>query len=209
MGAIKRRTVRIGTRKSRLALVQTNMVAEAIEAACPEVKCELVPLMTRGDKILKTSLVAFGGKGAFVEEFEQSILNGDIDLAVHSAKDMPMDLSDGLCIGAVLKREDPRDVFVTVKGRTPERSPRIIGTGSPRRQVQMWNAACSAETLIRDWKSCIRESTMGSFWLRLVLIVWVFLMIRDFPLSFWNRKCLSRQEVRGSSQWKRKRAVRY
>ena len=137
MGAIKRRTVRIGTRKSRLALVQTNMVAEAIEAACPEVKCELVPLMTRGDKILKTSLVAFGGKGAFVEEFEQSILNGDIDLAVHSAKDMPMDLSDGLCIGAVLKREDPRDVFVTVKGRTPERSPRIIGTGSPRRQVQI------------------------------------------------------------------------
>ena len=115
MGAIKRRTVRIGTRKSRLALVQTNMVAEAIEAACPEVKCELVPLMTKGDKILKTSLVAFGGKGAFVEEFEQSILNGDIDLAVHSAKDMPMDLSDGLCIGAVLKREDPRDVFVTVK----------------------------------------------------------------------------------------------
>lgn len=103
MGAIKRRTVRIGTRKSRLALVQTNMVAEAIEAACPEVKCELVPLMTKGDKILKTSLVAFGGKGAFVEEFEQSILNGDIDLAVHSAKDMPMDLSDGLCIGAVLK----------------------------------------------------------------------------------------------------------
>ena len=78
MGAIKRRTVRIGTRKSRLALVQTNMVAEAIEAACPEVKCELVPLMTKGDKILKTSLVAFGGKGAFVEEFEQSILNGDI-----------------------------------------------------------------------------------------------------------------------------------
>ena len=73
MGAIKRRTVRIGTRKSRLALVQTNMVAEAIEAACPEVKCELVPLMTKGDKILKTSLVAFGGKGAFVEEFEQSI----------------------------------------------------------------------------------------------------------------------------------------
>ena len=120
MGAIKRRTVRIGTRKSRLALVQTNMVAEAIEAVCPEVKCELVPLMTKGDKILKTSLVAFGGKGAFVEEFEQSILNGDIDLAVHSAKDMPMDLSDGLCIGAVLKREDPRDVFVTVKGRTPE-----------------------------------------------------------------------------------------
>ena len=137
MGAIKRRTVRIGTRKSRLALVQTNMVAEAIEAACPEVKWELVPLMTKGDKILKTSLVAFGGKGAFVEEFEQSILNGDIDLAVHSAKDMPMDLSDGLCIGAVLKREDPRDVFVTVKGRTPERSPRIIGTGSPRRQVQI------------------------------------------------------------------------
>ena len=131
MGAIKRRTVRIGTRKSRLALVQTNMVAEAIEAACPEVKCELVPLMTKGDKILKTSLVAFGGKGAFVEEFEQSILNGDIDLAVHSAKDMPMDLSDGLCIGAVLKREDPRDVFVTVKGRTPERSPRILKKSQP------------------------------------------------------------------------------
>lgn len=133
----KWRTIRIGTRKSRLALVQTKMVAEAIQAVCPEVVCELVPLMTKGDKILKTSLVAFGGKGAFVEEFEQGLLNGEIDLAVHSAKDMPMDLSDGLCIGAVLKREDPRDVFVTVKGRTSERMPRIIGTGSPRRQVQI------------------------------------------------------------------------
>ena len=133
----KWRTIRIGTRKSRLALVQTKMVAEAIQTVCPEVVCELVPLMTKGDKILKTSLVAFGGKGAFVEEFEQGLLNGEIDLAVHSAKDMPMDLSDGLCIGAVLKREDPRDVFVTVKGRTSERMPRIIGTGSPRRQVQI------------------------------------------------------------------------
>lgn len=90
----KWRTIRIGTRKSRLALVQTKMVAEAIRAVCPEVVCELVPLMTKGDKILKTSLVAFGGKGAFVEEFEQGLLNGEIDLAVHSAKDMPMDLSD-------------------------------------------------------------------------------------------------------------------
>lgn len=85
----KWRTIRIGTRKSRLALVQTKMVAEAIQAVCPEVVCELVPLMTKGDKILKTSLVAFGGKGAFVEEFEQGLLNGEIDLAVHSAKDMP------------------------------------------------------------------------------------------------------------------------
>ncbi len=142
------------------------MVAEAIEAACPEVKCELVPLMTKGDKILKTSLVAFGGKGAFVEEFEQSILNGDIDLAVHSAKDMPMDLSDGLCIGAVLKREDPRDVFVTVKGRTRSESQDHRNGKSETSGADHGARGCGmppapAETLIRDWKSCIRGEYDG------------------------------------------------
>lgn len=129
--------IRLGTRKSRLALIQTELVAAAFREVCPKLEIEIVPLTTKGDRILDKSLVEFGGKGAFVEEFEQAILDGTIDLAVHSAKDMPMELSEGLSIGAVLKRGDPRDVFITVKGRTIERSPEIIGTGSPRRQIQI------------------------------------------------------------------------
>ena len=210
----KWRTIRIGTRKSRLALVQTKMVAEAIRAVCPEVVCELVPLMTKGDKILKTSLVAFGGKGAFVEEFEQGLLNGEIDLAVHSAKDMPMDLSDGLCIGAVLKREDPRDVFVTVKGRTSERMPRIIGTGSPRRQVQIMERGDVECRLLRGnvdtrLENYMRESMTGSFLLLLVFPDSDFWMIRDFHLNSWNRKPLSRRAARGSSLLRQKKAARF
>lgn len=214
MEAIKRRTVRIGTRKSRLALVQTNMVAEAIEAVCPEVKCELVPLMTKGDKILKTSLVAFGGKGAFVEEFEQSLLNGDIDLAVHSAKDMPMDLSDGLCIGAVLKREDPRDVFVTVKGRTPERSPRIIGTGSPRRQVQIMERGDVECRLLRGNVDTRLEKLYQGEYDGIILAaaglnrLGLFNDPR-FSFEFLEPEMFIPAGGQGSSQWKRKRAVRY
>ncbi len=92
--------------------------------------------MRTGDKIIDRSLTEFGGKGVFVTEFEEAIADGRLDLAVHSAKDLPMNLLDGLAIGAVLEREDPRDVFVTVKGRELPLGRRIIGTGSLRRKIQ-------------------------------------------------------------------------
>jgi hydroxymethylbilane synthase len=132
-----REVIRLGTRKSRLAMVQAELAAAAIRKAASGVEIELVPLVTTGDKILDRSLVEFGGKGVFIDEFELAIADGRIDAAVHSAKDMPACLMDGLSIAAVLKREDPRDVFVTAKKRETCHSPFVIGTGSLRRQLQI------------------------------------------------------------------------
>jgi len=130
------RTIRLGTRKSSLAMAQTMLAAEAMKAAEPGLSVEIVPIVTTGDRILDKSLVEFGGKGAFVTEFENAILEGRIDAAIHSAKDMPAELAGGLIVSAVLPREDVRDVFVTVKGREVKNSPMVVGTGSLRRKVQ-------------------------------------------------------------------------
>lgn len=132
-----KRVLRIGTRKSRLAIAQTELVVQALCQADPQLKTEIVPFVTTGDKILDKSLVEFGGKGVFVSEFEQAILDGTIDIAVHSAKDMPALLLDGLEISAVLPRDDPRDVLVTRKESVSGSSPFVIGTSSLRRQVQI------------------------------------------------------------------------
>lgn len=131
------RTIRLGTRKSKLAMAQTLMVAEALKEAELGLQVEIVPVVTTGDKILDRSLTEFGGKGVFISEFEEGILEGRFDAAVHSAKDMPMELLDGLEVSAVLPRTDAGDVFVTVKGREITNQPMIVGTGSLRRQVQI------------------------------------------------------------------------
>lgn len=130
--------IRIGTRGSRLALIQTNLVIETLKQNYPELECEIVIIHTTGDKILDKPLLEFGGKGVFVSEFEEAILNDEIDFAVHSAKDMPMELMDGLEIVGVLKREDPRDVLITRQSTDFNQieSP-VIGTSSLRRQVQI------------------------------------------------------------------------
>ena len=92
-------TLRIGTRKSRLAMVQTEIVREVILAHFPFLEIEIVPMSTKGDKILDRSLTSFGGKGVFTKELEDALLKGEIDLAVHSAKDMPMEFPKGLTVG--------------------------------------------------------------------------------------------------------------
>lgn len=130
--------IRIGTRNSRLAVVQTELVAAAMRAVSPEVKIIVEARQTTGDKILNKPLQEFGGKGVFVSEFEEGILEGRLDLAVHSAKDMPMDLAEGLSILGVPEREDPRDVLVTAAGRgLPADGDIVIGTSSPRRKLQI------------------------------------------------------------------------
>ncbi len=131
--------IRIGTRKSRLAVVQTELVKQKIEAAFPDAQVELVRLSTKGDELLNRSLASFGGKGVFTKELEEALLGGEIDLAVHSAKDMPMEFPKGLTIGAVLDREDPRDVFVTTTGRRAADLPSgsVVGTSSLRRELQI------------------------------------------------------------------------
>lgn len=135
--ANKPRTIRIGTRKSKLAMAQTNMVAEAMKQAEPGLIVEIVPVVTTGDRILDRSLTEFGGKGVFISEFEEGILSGQFDAAVHSAKDMPMELAEGLEVSAVLPRADAEDVFVTVKDREVINCPMVIGTGSLRRKIQI------------------------------------------------------------------------
>lgn len=128
--------IRIGTRGSELALAQTNQVIAAIEKRFPEMEVERVILRTKGDKILDKPLLEFGGKGVFVTEFEEALKEKRIDFAVHSAKDMPMELGDGLVIAGVLPRADARDVLVTRKDVLFSKE-LVIGTGSLRRQFQL------------------------------------------------------------------------
>lgn len=124
--------IRIGTRKSKLALIQSEMAAAAIKAAFPDIETELVHITTKGDIVLDKPLEKIGGKGVFIDEIERAMLDGGIDIAVHSAKDLPLELAAGTCICAVLPRADAHDILVTNKGaKLPEKP--IIGTSSTRR----------------------------------------------------------------------------
>lgn len=133
----KENIIRIGTRKSALAMAQARLVAEQLKKAWPDCSIQLVTRDTLGDRILDSPLQSFGGKGVFVSEFEEALLEGRLDLAVHSAKDMPAELAEGLVIAAVSEREDPRDVLITLKGQTLTKAPFSLGTSSPRRQLQL------------------------------------------------------------------------
>ncbi|GAB4255118.1 MAG: hydroxymethylbilane synthase [Methylomicrobium sp.] len=143
------RIIRIATRKSPLALWQAEYVAERLKLACPGIKTELVKMTTKGDKILDAPLAKVGGKGLFVKELEQGMLEGKADIAVHSMKDVPVEFPDGLHLAAILKREDPTDAFVSNRFASfddlPER-PRI-GTSSLRRQCQIKTRFPEAEIL--------------------------------------------------------------
>ena len=130
--------VRVGTRGSRLALAQTELVLSRLRAAHPGVAFELVIVTTQGDAN-RTAPLAGMGLGVFVSEIERRLASGEIDLAVHSLKDMPTTLPDGMAIGAVPERADPRDVLVSHLGHTLARLPAgaRIGTSSPRRAAQL------------------------------------------------------------------------
>lgn len=129
--------LRIGTRGSKLALVQANMVAGLLRAR--GAACEIVTVKTTGDRIQDRPLADAGGKGLFVKELEDALLDERIDLAVHSMKDVPVDLPAGLAITALLPREDPRDVFVSNKASALTDLPKgaRIGTSSVRRHAQV------------------------------------------------------------------------
>lgn len=132
--------IKIGTRKSKLALAQTNMVVNEIKNYFPSINIEVVHFTTKGDKVLNKPLINIGGKGVFVTEIEDALINKEIDLAVHSAKDLPLKLQDNLTISAVLKRGNYRDTLVTVKGKEINFSREIIiGTGSNRRKLAFKN----------------------------------------------------------------------
>jgi hydroxymethylbilane synthase len=133
------KSLRIATRKSPLALWQANEVARLLQLAHPSLRVELIPMTTRGDKILDSPLNKVGGKGLFVKELEQSLLDGDADIAVHSMKDVPMDFPPGLHLPVVLEREDPADAMVSNNfSRLAELpSGARLGTSSLRRQAQL------------------------------------------------------------------------
>jgi hydroxymethylbilane synthase len=129
--------IRIGSRKSRLAMWQSTHVAGLLEAASGR-PCEIVKVVTRGDLTLDRSLPEIGGKGLFTEELEAQLLEGTIDLAVHSLKDLPTELPAGLTLGAVSRREDPRDALVsTARGFDELPAGARVGTGSLRRRAQV------------------------------------------------------------------------
>ncbi|MCR6657162.1 MAG: hypothetical protein NVV63_15420 [Opitutus sp.] len=122
----------LATRKSPLALTQTNLVAAHL-AARLGVETELLKIVTTGDRQAEWSLEKQGGKGLFTSELEQALLRGEADVAVHSTKDLPGDMAEGLAIGGYLPREDTRDVLVLRAGVT---TPKTLATGSPRRRLQ-------------------------------------------------------------------------
>ncbi|MGD8577003.1 MAG: hydroxymethylbilane synthase [Thiohalophilus sp.] len=132
-------TLRIATRKSQLALWQAEYVKNALEAIHADLKVELIKMTTQGDKILDTPLAKVGGKGLFVKELENGLLSGEADIAVHSMKDVPVSLPEGLHLPVICPREDPRDAFVSNNHQTLEDLPEgaRLGTSSLRRQCQV------------------------------------------------------------------------
>lgn len=138
---MSQRTFIVGTRGSALALTQTGFVVEALRRAHPGVRFETRTIHTEGDRSV-ASLSDIGGRGVFVIEIERALLDREIDIAVHSLKDLPADETSGLAISAVYEREDPRDVLVSRNGLALDRLPAgaVVGTGSPRRAAQVMAA---------------------------------------------------------------------
>jgi hydroxymethylbilane synthase len=131
--------LRIATRRSKLALVQSRWVGAQLEKLQPGLSVELFEMVTQGDRIQDVSLAEIGGKGLFVSEIETALLDGRADLAVHSLKDVPAQLAAGLCLAAVPLREDPRDVLVALQGEQLDdlEAGSRIGTNSLRRSLQL------------------------------------------------------------------------
>lgn len=133
------KNIRIGTRDSQLAMWQAEWVKSKLEIVYPDYVFELVPMKTKGDKILDVPLSKIGDKGLFTKELEQGLLNEELDLAVHSLKDLPTMLPEGLIISTFCEREEPRDVFLSKNGVPLEDLPTgaLIGTSSLRRKAQL------------------------------------------------------------------------
>ena len=129
--------IRVGSRASRLAVIQSEIVMRQIEEACPGVRTELVTMNTTGDKILDKTLDQIGGKGLFVKELDEALRAGEVDFTVHSMKDLPGVIPEDLPLSAFSHREDPRDVLVLPAGKTEIDMSLPVGTSSLRRSLQI------------------------------------------------------------------------
>lgn len=129
----------VGSRGSKLALIQTEQVVAELRKANPGIEFNISRIVTSGDREQHKQFDAIEGSGVFVKELENALLEGRIDLAVHSLKDMPVEIRPGLCLTAITKRVDPRDVLISARGRRLAELPAgaRIGTGSPRRSIQL------------------------------------------------------------------------
>lgn len=138
---MKKNSIKIGTRGSKLALTQSSMIGEIIGKEYPDIDVDLVIIKTKGDKIIDSPLSKIGGKGLFVKEIEEALLESRVDIAVHSIKDVPAELPDGLGIPFFPEREDPSDAFLSVKYSRLDDLPggAKVGTGSLRRSSQLLN----------------------------------------------------------------------
>jgi hydroxymethylbilane synthase len=159
--------LRIATRKSPLALWQAEYVASCLQAIHPGLRVELVGMTTRGDKLLDAPLAKVGGKGLFVKELEQGLIEGAADVAVHSMKDVPVDFPEGLHLAAILEREDPRDALVSNRYRSLAELPAEarIGTSSLRRQCQIKSRlpACTLSDLRGNVNTRLAKLDAGEF----------------------------------------------
>ncbi|MEH8019441.1 hydroxymethylbilane synthase [Rheinheimera muenzenbergensis] len=142
--------IRIATRKSALALWQAEYVKAELLRFHPQLTVELVPMSTQGDKILDTPLAKIGGKGLFVKELEQAMLDGRADIAVHSMKDVPVEFPAGLMLHTICPRENPQDAFVSNQFTSLDQLPQgaVVGTSSLRRQCQL--KALRPDLTVRD-----------------------------------------------------------
>lgn len=145
-----KKTLRIATRKSPLAMWQAEFVKAQLQEAHPDLEITLLPMSTKGDKILDVPLAKIGGKGLFIKELEDRMMAGDADIAVHSMKDVPMELPEGFALGAILKRHAPTDAFVSNKYATFDELPQgaVLGTSSLRRKAQLM--AIRPDLQVRD-----------------------------------------------------------
>ncbi len=132
-----KKIIRVGSRASRLAVIQSEIVMRQIEEACPDVKAELVTMKTTGDRILDRTLDQIGGKGLFVKELDEALRAGEVDVTVHSLKDLPGVIPEDLPLAAFSHREDPRDVLVLPVGKTDVDLSLPVGTSSLRRSLQI------------------------------------------------------------------------
>lgn len=157
----------VGTRRSRLALTQTNWVVDHLKELAPEAEFDLHEIVTKGDRILDVTLSKVGGKGLFVKEIEQSLYDKETDFAVHSLKDMPAELPEGLVIGAIPKRVDPRDVLLSKDGKTLDELPQgaLVGTSSLRRAAQLmaYRPDIQIESLRGNIDTRMRKMEEGNF----------------------------------------------
>ncbi len=162
-----KKTIVIGTRGSKLALWQANWAKQTLLSQHSDIEVRLEIIKTKGDKILDVPLAKVGGKGLFVKEIEQALLDDKIDLAIHSMKDMPAEIPEGLKIGAIPEREDPTDVLISKTGKTLEELPlnAVVGTSSLRRgsQIKALRPDITIEPLRGNIDTRLKRAKAGDF----------------------------------------------